>query len=257
MSYRTLTHAFVTTMLIVNSVAATEIGPALQEAASSDEPRFYLQVHRTDLDGQRSLEVFPSGIAIWNRTTQIELPLLIRTSMIEVLQESDFASMPPSYGGRRSPGSGEAALRVTCRVELEIGGLRKTSVQLADGEQSEQLAALADGLLDLAEPLVEGGMSAVDLADGLQKLADGKLAAEALQLRFVMLPADTTETEGVILIIRNGESSKKAYAPGRHIGDEVSRTLAGPDLAALVAALVEADVVALPVNLWSADHMEM
>ncbi len=257
MKIRSLIHAVVLTLLIATQAPAVEIGPALQAAAASDAPSFSLQVHRTDRVGQRSLVVFPSGIAIWNRTTQIELPLAVRTSMLEVLQETDFASMLPSYGGRRSPESGEAPLRVTCRVELEIDGLSKSVVQLADGEQSEQLAALADGLLDRAVPFVEGGVTAGDLAEGMQQLADGKLAAEALQLRFVTLPAETSDTEGSILMIRNGEVTKKAYTPGRRIGDEVSRTLTGPDLEALVAALLKADVVTLPVNLWSVDHTEL
>jgi len=240
-----------------DDVSSSDIEAALRAAVASEQPHFHLQVSRTNLDGQRSLEVFPSGVAIWNLTTQIELPVTTRSSLLGVLEDSGFAEMLPSYGGKRMPGSGEAALRVICRVELEIGGLGKSSVQLADGEQSEQLADLADALLDLAEPLAAVGVTATDLSDGLRKLAQGKLAVETFQLRFVRLPAKAAAGDGEILTIRNGEASRKSYTPGRGTADEVSQPMTGARLEALVAALLEADVASLPVNVWSKDHIEL
>ena len=232
--------------------SAGELAAALEEARRDPEPSFHLRVHRTDRDGMRSLELFPSGVAVWGGNTQIGLAGEIRSRMIASLVRYDFAHMETVYGGGKGPAKG--ALRITCRVELEIAGATRTSVQLADGELSAELAGLADSLLDLAEPEADHGISAADLGDGLRKLANGTLAAETLQLRFVRLPK---AGEGEIVIVRDGEVSEKAYDPGTSIGEEVSRPVAGSDLEELVAALIAADVGSLPVNVWSEDHVEL
>jgi len=231
-----------------------ELAAALEAASSAKSPRYHLIVHRTDEAGQRSFEVFPSGVAIWNHRAQIALPPTVRASLLEILRERQFAHMAPSYGGKRTPEVREAALRVSCRVALEFDGVEKSSVQLADGEQSAELAALADALLDRLEPLAAKGETADDLDDGLRKLAGGDLAAEVFRLRFVRLPEDG---DGEILSMRDGLESRKAYSPGRRIGDETVSELNSDRLTAVVKVLLEADVASLPVNLWSAEHVEL
>ena len=238
----------------VASAETNDLAAALKTARASEPPGYHLIVHRTDQKGQRSFEVFPSGVGIWNHRSQITLPPKVRASLLEILRERRFAEMAPSYGGKRTPEVREAALRVSCRVALELHGVEKSSVQLADGEQSAELAALADALLDRVEPLAAGGVTADDLDDGLRKLAGGKLAAEAFRLRFVRLPEDS---DGEILSMRNGLESRKAYSPGRRIGEETVTELTSDRLAALVKTLLEADVASLPVNLWSAEHVEL
>jgi hypothetical protein len=233
-----------------------ELDAALKTARGEQPPGYHLVVHRTDEAGQRSLEVFPSGVGIWNHTAQVVLAPALRSSLLEILRERGFAAMEPSYGGKGKPGLQQAAIRITCRVALEIDGLQKSSVQQADGEQSAELAALADAILDRVEPLAEDAVTAADLTDGLRKLADGRLAAEALSLRFVRLPA-AKDHAGSILMIRGGEESRRAYVPGRHIGDEVVAPVSAAGLEAVAKALLAADVASLPVNLKSADHVEL
>jgi len=93
-----------------------------------------------------------------------------------------------------------------------------------------------------------------DLDDGLRKLAGGDLAAEVFRLRFVWLPEDG---DGEILSMGDGLESRKAYSPGRRIGDETVSELNSDRLTAVVKVLLEADVASLPVNLWSAEHVEL
>jgi hypothetical protein len=240
-----------------SAVAQTDtddLAAALEAASAAESPRYHLIVHRTDEDGQRSFEVFPGGVAIWNHRAQITLPSAVRASLLGILLKGGFADMAPSYGGKRTPELREAALRVSCRVALELDGVEKRSVQQADGEQSAELAALADALLDLVEPLAAKGVTADDLDDGLRKLAGGELAPEVFRLRFVWLPEDG---DGEILSMRNGLESRKAYSPGRRIGDESVSELTSDRLTGTVEALLGADVASLPVNLWSAEHVEL
>jgi hypothetical protein len=231
-----------------------EIAAALEAARDAETPRFHLIVHRTDRSGQRSLEVFPSGVGIWNGRAQISLPPEARASLLEILRGRGFAAMAPSFGGKVPPSLEQAALRVTCRVALEIGGLEKTSVQLADGEQSAELAALADDLLDRAEPLAAEGVTAESLDDALAKVASGVLAAEVLRLRLMWLPA---AGDGEILTMRNGRESRRLYDPGRRIGEAKETELSGERVATVAKALLDCDVSTLPVNLWSGDHVEL
>lgn len=231
-----------------------DLTAALDAARAAKPPRYHLIVHRTDEAGQRSVELFPSGVAIWNHRVQITVPTAVRASLLEILGERGFAGMAPSYGGKRPPEVKDAALRVSCRVALEINGFEKSSVQLADGEQSAELAALADALLDRVEPLAAEGVTAGSLEDGLRKLAAGELASEAFQLRFLRLPRNG---DGEILSIRNGVETRKAYTPGSSIGDETASELTADRLKAVVEALLEADIASLPVNLWSDEHVEV
>jgi hypothetical protein len=235
-----------------------ESGLARALEAARDVPGgpFHLLVNCAGEQGFRGLEVFPSGVAVWNGRSQVELATAVRVALLETLIRRDFPSLEASYGGREEPGSPTAALRIICRVELDINGRHKSSVQLADGEQSPELSALAGELLDLVAPLAATGISAENLSDGLAKVALATLAPESFELRFVQLPEAGGEGAGSILRVEGGVISIQPYAPGRAIGEPVSLDLEPADFAAFVSAIRRADPETLPVNLWSEFYLE-
>ena len=230
---------------------------ALEAARDAPAGPFRLRVDCADEEGFRSLEVFPSGVAIWNGRVQVQPAIAVRVALLETLIRRDFSSLEASYGGREGPGSPQGALRIVCRVVVDIDGLHKSSVQLADGEQSPELGALAGELLDQVAPLAAAGVIADDLGDGLAKVEAGTLAPETFALRFVQLPAPGGDGTGSILRIEDGVLSRQPYAPGRAVGEAVTVDLEGSDLAALVAAIRKADPETLPVNLWSEGYLEI
>jgi len=230
---------------------------ALMAARDAPGGPFHLRVDRAEKEGFRSLEVFPSGVAIWNGRFQITLATKVRVALLETLIRRDFPAFEASYGGRQTPGLREAALRIICRVVLDIDGHHKSSIQLAEGERSPELGALARELLDLVEPLAAAGIAAEDLGDGLAKVAAGKLAPETFGLRFVQLPAPGRAGTGSILRVEAGAISRWPYAPGRTVGEVVTRHLERRDLVALVSAIQKADPQTLPVNLWSDAYLEL
>ena len=235
--------------------------PGLVQAlgAARDAPvgPFHLVVDCADEEGFRSLEVFPSGVAVWRGRSQMELPTAVRVALLDTLIRRGFPSLEASYGGREEPGSPKAALRITCRVVLDIDGLYKSSVQLADGEQSPELGALAGELLDLAAPLAATGIVADNLGDGLAKVAAGTLAPETFGLRFVQLPEPGSDDTGSILRVEDGIISRQPYAPGRSVGEAVTADLEGGEFTALVSAIRKAGPETLPVNLWSEAYIEI
>jgi hypothetical protein len=234
---------------------ASDLGEAIERARAARGGPFRLSVECRGDAGLRRLEVFPSGVAIWNRSSQIALGAETRAALLETLSTYRFASFAERYGGR--PGAQHGPLRVSCQVALEVGGFAKTSIQLADGEQSSALAALAAALLDRVAPLATEGVAAADLAEGLAKLASGALAPEAFELRFVRLPADGTGGPGSVLRGAGREVTTRAYEPGREIGAGQVRAIEPVRFASLAASLFAAGFSELPVNLWSDEYLEV
>jgi hypothetical protein len=236
---------------------ARQLEAAMQRAAGQDGPAFGLQVYCTDLQGIRAFDLFPSGVAIWKDATQLRLSGPQRKALLNRLLDAGFAEFEPLYGRIDEAEEADPAFRVSCQVALEIDGLEKSSAQMADGPQSEALTGLAAALLDQVEPLVADGVSAASLQDGLDKLANGVIAPEALKLRLLFLPAGEQGKAGSVLRIDAGRAARQVYSPGRELGTE-SWTALGPcRIAELARAIKQADLADIPVNLWSDDHIEL
>jgi len=229
---------------------------------------FHLIAQCLDDRGNRSLESFPRGVAIWNGRAQLTLTAPVRRALLDTLLAGGFADLEPSYGGKPRPQAdgdpdmesgegGEAALRVRCRLTFESGGVAKTSIQQAQGEQSPELTGLIAVLLDRVEPLAkESGIGAADFADGLDKLARGTLAPETFSLRFVRLPQNGGEVGDIVFVDRATLTTRR-YAPKRELGEPVSDELAADRFAALIEGLRRADLASMPNNLWSEDQLDL
>ena len=231
------------------------LNAAIDARREMAEPDYRLEVLCTDKNGKRAMSVYPSGTVIWDNKTQVVLPSDARVALLDIIRERDFASMAPSYGGK-AKGPQNAALKIRCRVALDVGAATKSSIQELDGEQSPLVDGLANALLDRVEPLVAEGMTATDLNDGLQKLNGGALRPEALQLRFVQLPADK-KGMGVIYSIDGGMTSRQDYAPGRKVGDPAKAVVEEATLSSVTSALLAADLGSMPVNLRAGQHVEV
>ncbi|HSR53630.1 MAG TPA: hypothetical protein VLV83_22615 [Acidobacteriota bacterium] len=230
-----------------------EVRHGLERALEEPVP-FHLRVDCTDKNGPRHLEVFPSGVATWDEQAQLKLEPSERTALLKMLLEGGFASFKSLYGGK---GEAKGPLRVSCRIDLQMGELRKVSRQLAEGEQFPQLTGLAASLLDRVAPWAkERGVEAADLGDGLEKLGQGLLSAQALRLLFIDLPSDQGRV-GQIMTIEGGRASLRDYAPGRKLGGESSRILEDSQVAALARILQGADPASMPVNLWADQPLDL
>lgn len=230
---------------------------AIQQGIDTAGSPFYLQVHCINQEGIRSLEIFPNGIAIWGGRIQISLSESSRVTLLKTLLISEFSQLKPSYGGRQRPEKSEAGFRISCRLHLKIDEMEKSSVQQADGEQSPQLNHLAAELLNQVKPLADGGVSAIDLNDGLNKLATGELAPQSFKLRFTDLSPENNTKPGSILRIAGGKISRQAYSPGSTLGAQLWTPLKQEAYQELISALQIADPVGFPVNLWSERMLEL
>lgn len=239
-----------------NSLAA-ELRAAIERGYQNPGTSYRLRTNCTDDKGIRAFELYPDGVAIWNRRTQFQVPESVRTELLHDLLTARFYDLEPSYGGKKRLEDPRAGFRVSCQVWLGIGKTQKLSVQQADGKQSAQLKGLASALLDRVEPLVKVGLSAGSLQDGLEKLGKGELAPQTFRLRFIELPPKSDAATGFILRILDGTASRQAYSPGHPPGPELKAPLRRCDLNLLSAAIQAADMDGLPNNLWSDSQIEL
>jgi hypothetical protein len=232
------------------------LAAALQRAAAVQGSPFHLQVNCTDQKGIRSLELYSSGTAIWNRRSQLKLPAAARTDLLNTLINQGFAQFEDSYGGRERPAKAAAATRISCRILIEIEDLQKSSVHKAGGEQSTMLTSLAGDLLDQGERYAHNGVTPGDLHNAIDMLSNGQLAPETLRLRFVDLPRRDNTNPGSILLLSGGEMSHQAYSPGKAIAGQKAKPIEPGQFHRLTSALQAAQITSLPGNLWSDDQLE-
>ena len=193
-------------------------------------------------------EVFGSGVGIWNRETQFTLPReAVRLLLVE-LRDSGFASMPSSYGGDPDEATPEEEpQQLTCRVGLQLDGASRLVVQLLGGRQSSELRRLAEHILDACRGRAAAGIAALDLDDGLAKVAAGTLAPEVLQVLLSRRP-ERAPPNGWVLRV-DGRTARMEW-PGAEAASAEAR-LDAVETTALARLLREEGVARLPVNLYA------
>ena len=245
--------------LVAGQAAADNEAFALALDAARDDPGipFRLDVGCADDAGQKSIEVIHGRVAVWNGTVQVRLDEEDRGELIGILADADYASFEPRYGEATRADEQEAPLRVSCRVHVDVGGVEKTSVQLVDGEQSEDLLGLAGALIAHVEAKAGDGETAQSIEDGLAKIATGRLEPEVLSLRWLALPETGDSRPGFVVRVRRGQMEYQPYAPGKEIGKTASSELTANQLEALIRAFEQARFWDLPINLQASGLNEI
>ncbi len=247
---------------------AEALRQALREAIAdrSQWDSLHLSVRCLGEDGMRAAEVYGNGVGIWDYRQQFTLQPDEISSLIEILDKADFASYADVYGGkprdprtREKKGAGCCALQVICSVELSLAGGTKQAVQVRKGELSAQLRQLADDLLDTCEKPGRAGTTAVDLADGLEKVAGGVLAAESLRVLLHRKPESGAEAgdPGFLVRMSGGLATSRSYDAAGRLLDPVSLTLSRAEVAALARELAKAGLAELPLNLFAPDYRDL
>ncbi|MEM7674854.1 MAG: hypothetical protein AAF449_02500 [Myxococcota bacterium] len=240
----------------MDTVPAPEVlSAALQRAEAQAPPSYYMEVSCVDDKGARSLQLLRSGTGVWNRSTQIVLPASARKKILALLRETNYATMAPSYGGKKNMPA-KNALHVRCEVSVDFGEVQKTSVQLADGDQSPRVAGLASRILDYTESLGLEGRSATSLREAIESWVTGELRPDTLNLRILQLPP-TQELEGLLVEVRRGNVVKKRYTPGRSLGPSMPEPFDREALTTLLKAMLDAEFQELPANLMCDETVEV
>ena len=213
---------------------------------------------RDDAGSLRSARIYGNGVGLWNRQRQFQVPPGRIAALLEAFRSAGFGALRESYGGKDDPvdPASSAAVELICRVRLALAGVDKEVHQLDRGRQSPELRRLADTVLALAEELGPAGLGAETLSEGLDKIARGELAPEALELQVVRqserpgASSDgwTLRLEGTAAEVEDlgaPEDSARTLRLSREGAAEIARQLAA------------AGIEDLPVNLWAPEYTDL
>ncbi len=232
---------------------AQDFPTALDHALTSGWKQLQMLAECQTEHGWTSVEVFGSGVGIWNGAKQFQLTPAQVQSLLTEFQTAGFARMPELFGGSPKPPSSGSAMRILCRASLTVDGVSKQSAQLDRGEQSAALKGLAHRLFELVAEPARSGIGVTDLQDGLTKLASGELAPEVLSLMLNRKPEGDADAEGSLLVVAGREAQARKLGAASELR---TLALASGDWTQLATFLAQQELTALPVNLYAEDYTD-
>jgi hypothetical protein len=131
-----------------------------------------------------TVRLFGDGIGIWSREKQFRLSRAQVLDVLKVIERARFGAMPDQFGEGEEGAEHEQneGPRLKGQLVVRAGAVRKATLQLVDGEQSQALARLIEKILELCEGPARKGVGASSMDEALRLLAAGTLAPELLEV---------------------------------------------------------------------------
>jgi hypothetical protein len=198
--------------------------------------------------------LYGDGVGIWDRQVQFRLSRAQVTSLLQALVRDRFGSLPDIVGGDE-----KRKKRQKGQVKVSIGTVTKTVVQLEGGNQSQELQSIAQQFLRASATAAAAGVRVSSFADGFDKLAAGRLAAQALVIIVepkTRAPRDQTQ-ERWALRLDGRRASVRAMRGPEVQGTPTDLTLSKADFEALLRPLRDANLETLPRKLYAAQYTDV
>lgn len=230
-----------------------EISKPLAELTAGKRDPGTLRIDVDWFDGRNrtSARVFGNGVGIRDERSQVRLSRPDVLSVVSALKEARFGAMPSQFGEEGDK------LKLRGKMAVSIAGKTQGVVQLADGDQSEEFAALASRILKLVGERAKTGVTASSLADALEKLSTGALAPEVLRLTVVRRPEKPDgAVRGFILQLDGRQAVARPMSRGGY-GSPKQLQLSEADVRPLAGSLKECGPEGLPNNLYAPDYTEL
>ncbi len=212
----------------------------------------------------RKVRLWSDGTGIWDGESQFRLGEKARQEVLRAFRDNGFCLLNDELylkgsGARRSP----AVLVRRHAITLEIGGVSKTVSHVVSSfgivqdveEAAESLRKIVEVVRTACQGPAAEGVRAKDLADGLSKVAAGKLADVAFRVS-VNRPTEPggtgwmTHVEGRRVTTRTATKGQGWLAP-------VEALLTHDELVTLVRALAAANPGALPQNVYDEGYTDL
>jgi hypothetical protein len=206
--------------------------------------------------GGSSAIVFGRGVGIWNRSMQFRLRRSDVAGILRVLREGGFASMPDHFGEAEGAGRQDAP-RLKGRLSLRIGSMEKTVIQLVDGEQSKELATLAERTLAVCRGPAEKGVAAANLAEGLRMLASRRLEPEVFELTLQRRPRPGSGRTARLLRLEGRRVTSRAMPEGKVPPPARELDLSESAFASVLELLSANEAASLPINLFASEYTDL
>ena len=244
------------------------IGPALDKRIRGKASLDDVRVDVTWARGgpMSSTRVYGNGVGIWDRRSQFRLTKPQVVAILKALRQARFGAMPDVFGEEEEGEEREQAKgeregpRMKGRIDARAGTVSKTVIQMVDGDQSAELAALAERLLALCAEPARSGVGAKNLGEGLQKVAAGRLAPETLsatvQRRFERADPATGET-GWILQLEGRVAVSESLPGGRKNAPRMELALTESEFRGLTGLLAGNRAAELPINVYAPEYTDL
>jgi len=212
----------------------------------------------------RQVRLWSDGLGIWDRESQFRLDRKARQEILKAYRDNGFCNLNDELylkgsGARRSPN----VLVRQHAITLEIGGVSKTVAHVVSSfgivQDVEDAANSLRKIVEVVRKACEGpaaeGVRAKDLADGLSKVATGKLGDVAFRVS-VNRPEEPggtgwmTHVDGRRVTTRTATKGQGWLAP-------VELLLTNEELVTLVRALAAANPGALPQNVYDEGYTDL
>jgi hypothetical protein len=220
----------------------------------ADPATFRLRIDWLAESEMVSAEIFGTRVGIWNDRAQVRLSAAELTSVFGELEQAEIGRMRDRYG------EGSEPVRVRGKLRLTIGSEVKNVVQLAGGDQSPELAELAQRVLALARAKAPGGTKISTLDEGLDRIAVGRLAPETLRLVLLRrpdAPAGDSHSDDFLLRVEGREALAREFRSGAGYRTARVLRLSGADARSLARILRNADPQRLPANLYADSYTDL
>ncbi|MGV8040078.1 MAG: hypothetical protein AB2L07_08370 [Thermoanaerobaculaceae bacterium] len=249
-------------LAIAAAVGADELGARLEqrvgEVLAGKLPLAEVQIDvvwgRPD---RTSLQVWGNGVGIWGREKQFKLNEDEVRGLLPLFGKFGFYDMPerpkPKAEAARSP-EGPAIMRA---LELRVGDLHKAVLQTDRVNTLKPLEDLVSALFSACTKAADAGIAAKDLASGLDLLAKGTLAPEALTVTLNEPVLGKERPEGRMISIGGGVISVERLATGKSPVRAEPRKLRPEDIRALAALLRDAGWPGVPQNVTSEGYTDL
>ena len=217
--------------------------------------------------GKQSARVYGAGVGICDNAYQIPVSRAEIVALLEAVKAARFGAMPDRFGGedeeeerqKEKERHGGDNPQLLGRLEVSLGSVSKTVLQMQGGEQSKELENLTVRVLKTCDGAPKRGVGASSLADGLSKLASGQLSPEAfgglVQRR--ERRSGSSAPENWILRLE-GQTAVSRRMPGGQKPDAPKKlTLSDKEFQNLVALLSTNDVGALPTSVYTDEYTDL
>ncbi len=235
---------------------------------------------RIDANWRRGTEivssrVYGTGAGVWREKTQFSLTRDQVLSLLQEIRRERFGAMPAFYGTEEAEGEDEESEKERAKdmekerekekvylrgsLTVRVGTDVKRVAQYMEGDQNKDFAALVERVLAASEKAAGRGVGTDSLSEGLAAVADGKLAAETLQVFAQRRPgrAGASADRADSWTLRIDGRRVFDVSPAEAAARERVLVLPEADFRSLAALLRESDLAGLPRNLYSPDYVRL
>ncbi len=206
------------------------------------------------------LTVYGSGVGILNRQKQFSLLPEEHRELLKRLVTSGFFEMPERPKPAKETEPSPDAPAILRSVGVKVGDLERVVAQNNKVWTLPALDALVADLFKLCEKPASKGTVASTLTDGLEKIAGGKLAPEALLVVLNIPPVaagkSSEAANGVVAALEGSALTWSEQVPGKP-AVTVRSFVSAERIRSLAALLARSGLEKLPGNLYRARYVDL